>query len=196
MRRFAIPNLLAIAALVGAGMASGELTQQGNLRLAFNGSISPNKLPRDTPAPVTMQVSGAIRTADGGRPPELRKISIALNRYGRLSTLGLPTCDQAELEQTTTKSARWKLRRRPRRPRQVPGLRQLPRPRRCRGERAGARLQRERKRQARLLLHIYNSRPVQVTFVVPFTIRRLSRQGHSARSSPPGYRRSPPRTAT
>ena len=35
-----------------------------------------------TTAPVTIRVSGAIGTADGERPPELNRISIAFNRYG------------------------------------------------------------------------------------------------------------------
>ena len=55
-----------LVALAAAAMASGNLIQEGNLRLAFNGRIAPKKLPRKVAAPVTMQVSGAIRTADGG----------------------------------------------------------------------------------------------------------------------------------
>ena len=86
-------------------MASGELIQEGNLRLAFNGRIAPKKLPRKVAAPVTMQVSGAIRTADGGKPPELRKIAIAFNRFGQVSTKGLPSCDPGQIEQTTSEGA-------------------------------------------------------------------------------------------
>ena len=105
-KRLAFPLLIAIVVVVGAAAtASGELNQQGNLRLAFNGRIAPKKLPRKVPAPVSMQFSGSIRTADGGRPPELRKISIAFNRFGRVSTVGLPTCESSELEQTTSKGA-------------------------------------------------------------------------------------------
>ena len=95
MRRLALPTMLVLAILIGVGVASGELSQQGNLRLAFNARIAPIKLPRKKPASVTMQVSGAIRTANGDRPPELRKIAIAVNRYGLVSTRGLPVCDPA-----------------------------------------------------------------------------------------------------
>ena len=42
-----------------------------------------------------MRISGAIGTADGQRPPELDKIAIAFNRYGRVSTEGLPICEAA-----------------------------------------------------------------------------------------------------
>ena len=34
MRRFAIPTILAIAALLSAGLANAEFSQTGNLRLA------------------------------------------------------------------------------------------------------------------------------------------------------------------
>jgi hypothetical protein len=173
MRRLAIPLFLAIAALLGAAVASGELTQQGNLRLAFNGSIAPKKLPRMVPAPVRMQVSGSIRTANGARPPELQKISIAFNRYGSVSTVGLPTCDPSQLEQTTSKAALMACRSALvghgsfRAYVNFPGLDAVA----VVGE-ALAFNAIEHGRPA-ILLHIYGSRPVQVTFVVPFTIRHI-----------------------
>jgi hypothetical protein len=106
MRRLAIPTALAIVALLGASLANGELTQRGNVRLAFSGKIAPKKLPRNGTAPVSVRVSGAIGTADGGRPPQLRKIAIAFNRYGHVSTRGLPVCESSQLEQTTPQEAR------------------------------------------------------------------------------------------
>jgi hypothetical protein len=105
MQRIAISLTLAIAALACAGLASAELTQRGNLRLSFNGKLAPKELPRDAAAPVTMRLRGAIGTADGHRPPQVRKISIAVNRYGRVSTRGLPVCDRSEIEQTSSRAA-------------------------------------------------------------------------------------------
>jgi hypothetical protein len=173
MRRLVLPTVLLLAVLVGAGVASGELSQQGNLRLAFNARIAPIKLPRKKPASVTMQVSGAIRTANGDRPPELRKIAIAVNRYGHVSTRGLPVCDQAELEQTTSKGSLEA----------------------CRGSLVGhghfrayvmfpglspvavngqaLLFNASKNGRPALDLHIYAAKPVQITFVVPFTISRL-----------------------
>lgn len=104
--RFAIPIAVAAAALLAAGLASAELSQNGNLRLMFSGRIAPKTLPRTNSAPVTIRVSGAIGTADGQRPPELSKMAIAFNRYGKVSTLGLPVCPPEDLEQTTAKIAR------------------------------------------------------------------------------------------
>jgi hypothetical protein len=105
-KRSAIPLLITIAALLCAGLAGAEISQNGNLRLHFSGKIAPKKLPRTSNAPVTMRISGAIGTADGQRPPELNKIAIAFNRYGHVSTEGLPICEAGELEQTTSASAR------------------------------------------------------------------------------------------
>jgi hypothetical protein len=102
------PTLIAFAlaaTLVAAGMASAELTQKGNLRLAFDARFSPHSLPRERDAPVTVNLSGSIRTADGSRPPQLRKMSIAVNRHGRLSTRGLPTCARQRLEATSSEVA-------------------------------------------------------------------------------------------
>jgi hypothetical protein len=173
MRRFAIPITLAIAALLGASLANGELTQRGNLRLAFSGKIAPKKLPRTATAPVTVRVSGSIGTADGGRPPQLRKIAIALNRYGHVSTRGLPVCEAAELEQTTSAGAR----------------------RICRGSQVGhgkfkadvaipgrvpvpvvgdvLAFNSSKDGDPALLLHIYVPQPVQVAFLVTFRIVRV-----------------------
>lgn len=173
MRRLALPTILVLAILVGVGVAGAELSQQGNLRLAFNARIAPIKLPREKPASVTMQVSGAIRTANGDRPPELRKIAIAVNRYGRVSTRGLPVCDQAELEQTTSKGALEACRGslvghgRFRAYVKFPGLNPV--------AVTGQALVFNASKNGRpaLDLHIYAANPVQVTFVVPFTITRL-----------------------
>jgi hypothetical protein len=105
MRRFALTAMLLVTALVGAGIAHGELVQRGNLRLAFNGSFAPHALPRERTAPVTVNLSGSVATADGTRPPQLRRISISINRYGRLFTRGLPTCRAGELESTSSQAA-------------------------------------------------------------------------------------------
>ena len=173
MRRSALALAIALATLAAAAAASGDLIQQGNLRIAFNGRIAPKKLPRKVAAPVMVQVSGAIRTADGGRPPELQKIAIAFNRFGRVSTQGLPSCDPAELEQTTSAGALEACRDALvghgsfRAFVTFPGLEPVA----VKGEAlafnstAGGR--------SSLLLHIYGSKPVRVTFVVPFAIHHI-----------------------
>jgi hypothetical protein len=104
MRRLAITIAL-VGALLGAAGAHGESVQRGDLRVDFDAGFTPHALPRARPAPVRVSLDGSIATADGSRPPQLRRISIALNRYGRLTTRGLPTCARAELESTSSATA-------------------------------------------------------------------------------------------
>lgn len=92
-------------ALLGAGLAHAELSQRGNLRLSFDARFSPHALPRDRDVPVSVSLTGSIRTTDGNRPPQLRALSIAVNRYGRLSTAGLAVCPQRRLEATSSEAA-------------------------------------------------------------------------------------------
>jgi hypothetical protein len=47
-----------------------------------------------------------VKAVEGGRPPSLRRFAISINRYGILSTRGLPVCDEAKITQTTTAQAR------------------------------------------------------------------------------------------
>lgn len=105
MRRIALTIPLLLAASLGAGVAHGELVQRGDLRLSFDGRFAPNALPRDRAVPVTVSLEGSVATTDGSRPPQLRRISIAVNRYGRLFTRGLPTCRAGRLEATSSRIA-------------------------------------------------------------------------------------------
>jgi hypothetical protein len=102
MRRLGFTIAVVSALLLAAGLASGELVQHGDLRLIFDGRFSPRQLPRDRPAPVTVELSGAVRSATEGPPPQLRRIVIGVNRYGIVSTQGLPICQASQLEQTST----------------------------------------------------------------------------------------------
>ena len=101
--------LLAIFAvafcLLGAALAQGELSQSGNVRISFSGDFRPSALPRDRPAAISVHVEGAIGTTDGSHPPPVRKVEIALNRNGKLTTVGLPTCTSAQLQSTSTETA-------------------------------------------------------------------------------------------
>jgi hypothetical protein len=105
MRRVLLICVLSATTLLGAAVAQGELRQVGNLRLAFDGRFTPHALPRDRDVPVTVNLSGSVRTTDGSRPPQLRSMSVAVNRYGKLTTRGLPTCQPNSLEATSSKAA-------------------------------------------------------------------------------------------
>jgi hypothetical protein len=168
--RFLISALALAFLLLGAGLAQAELSQDGNVRISFSGGFSPRSLPRDRPAPVTVDIKGAIGTTDGSHPPPLRRIEIALNRNGKLSTQGLPACSGPQLQSTSTETALERC---------GPSLVgtghfgadvQLPTvtPLSARG-RMLAFFGRNHGKPA-LLLHLYGTTPVRVTFVLPLAI--------------------------
>ncbi len=175
MRRRITAAALAFAAFVCAAPAQGGLVQEGNLRVSFSGGLVPRALPRSQPAPVTARFSGSVGTVDGSRPPQLREISIAVNRAGKVSTDGLPTCAAPLLQQTSTEAAlalcrsalvghgRFAVNV------DVPNSSLIPARGRVLVFHAGT------GGQPGLLLHLHGSRPVKATFVLPFKIKRPGR---------------------
>ena len=85
--------------------ASAELAQQGKLLVGFNGGLSPKALPRNKPAPVAVKVEGDIKTTQGAPLPQLRTITVAINRAGRLYDKGLPTCNVKAIQPATEAEA-------------------------------------------------------------------------------------------
>lgn len=106
-KRFSlIAPVVAIAvALVTAPGAGAELARSGNLLVSLQGRIAPNVLPRDRQVPISVSVSSGIRVLGDDYPPALRRITIALNREGRLSDRGLPVCSLRRLESTDSAEA-------------------------------------------------------------------------------------------
>ncbi len=101
---------LCAGALAPAG-GSAEVTQQGNLRVSFAGRVAPHDLPRRGTAPVAVRLGGEIKTTDGQAPPQLRTITLAINRNGRLDYEGLPRCNLHQIQPATTAEARRACRR-------------------------------------------------------------------------------------
>jgi hypothetical protein len=173
MRRLAIAAAFLVSLPAGVA-AARQFVQQGTLRVAFEAQLLPHALPRERNAPVTVHLSGAIRTTDDSTPPQLREISIAMNRAGVVSAKGLPSCRAPELQQTSSEAALAA----------------------CRGALVGhghfaanvdfagtpvfpARgtvlvFNSSTKKRAGLLLHLYGSSPVRAAFVLPFRITRKS----------------------
>ena len=106
-RKLALLGLgAALALLALANLAQAELAQKGNLQVAFNGQISPSKLPRSTPAPVSVQMGGKIKTTDKSTPPKLERIVLDINAVGKIDTKGLPACPLARLGSISSNGAR------------------------------------------------------------------------------------------
>jgi hypothetical protein len=103
-------GLIAAGLLIALGVAAfarAEVQREGNLIVSFNGGISPHALPREKPAPVTVTIGTAFRASDGADPPpQLRQISIAINRDGKLFDRGLPTCRIRRIQPATIVAAR------------------------------------------------------------------------------------------
>ncbi len=110
MRSKAKRTLLSLCALAIAGIvatsASGQTVRAGNLIAKIDGVISPSRLPKKAPAPITLRLSGSLGTADGSHPAPLKKLDLDFDRHGRLYTKGLATCTVAKLENTLTSQAR------------------------------------------------------------------------------------------
>jgi hypothetical protein len=84
-------------------LAEAELTERGDLFVHFRGGIAPRALPRTKLAPIAVSVAGTVTTLSGERPPALRRISVELNRGGRLDSTGLPRCRYGQLIAATPK---------------------------------------------------------------------------------------------
>lgn len=107
MRRLvAIPASIALVAIVLVAGSRAETVQSENLRVSFGADFAPRTLPRQKPAPVSVEIHGRIATTDGSHPPPLRWLEVALNRNGRLFSRGLPVCTPPLLQSTGTATAR------------------------------------------------------------------------------------------
>ncbi len=103
MRRLVLLATLVLAA--SATLVQAEVVQKGPLRVDFSGKISPQALPRTGAAPIKVELGGEITTTDGSLPAQLRRITIAINRQGRLDTKGLPVCQLDQIQPSTTAHA-------------------------------------------------------------------------------------------
>jgi hypothetical protein len=176
MRRLLIAAAIAALCLPIAGAtAQRQIVQSGNVRVSFGGRLAPRALPRERPAPVTVHLDGSVSTVDGTRPPQLREIAVAVNRAGRLSTVGLPTCPPSRLQQTSTEAAldlcRNALVGHGRFAASVdfPGSPLIP------AKGAVLVFNSSTRKGPGMVLHLYGTTPVKAAFVLPFEISRQAR---------------------
>src|SRR6187200_221373 len=94
--------LLAVLVLGGGAIALAEVVQSGFLRITVLSQIEPVKLPRVGTAPIAVFVSGHIATPDGSVPPQLRRMTIYVNKHGLLESRGLPTCPLAAIKTSSS----------------------------------------------------------------------------------------------
>jgi hypothetical protein len=170
-RRGATLISIALLAVGGSAIASAETVQEDGLKVTFNADFNPHTLPRDKPAPISVEVEGKVATADGSHPPALRWLEIKIHRNGRLDAKGLRTCSASSLQSTSTATALARCRS------ALVGKgsfhamvslgREVPT-----GGKILAFNSRRAGREA-LVLHLFAGTPVRFTLVVPLTIGHL-----------------------
>lgn len=175
--------LLVAALLLGGAYATAATVQSEGLRITVLSQLKPYKLPRKAPAPIAIFVAGHLENTKGGVPPQLQKLTIDVNRHGLLQSKGLPACRIPEVQPASTQRALANCED------ALIGSGQfwanivLP-------DQGAYRTQgrllifngREGKRPL-LLAHIYTSHPFNTSFIIPFSIRRISKGAYGTRLS-------------
>jgi hypothetical protein len=105
MRRTMAFAAVIVTALALVSLAGAEVVQKGNIRVNFEGALTPNVLPRTGEAPVHVAVGAKITALKATSPPQLRKISIAINSAGKFSPGVLPICTVRDIQPSTTQNA-------------------------------------------------------------------------------------------
>lgn len=103
MRRLLLA-LIALACLTAA-TAQGERAQRGNLIVTLDGGFAPQALPRDRPAPVSVQLQAGLRTTDGTTLPRVTRVELGIPGQGLISSRGLPICSPRRIRNATAARA-------------------------------------------------------------------------------------------
>jgi DNA-binding beta-propeller fold protein YncE len=87
------------------GGSEAVIIRHGPVQVSFNGKLTPQRLPRHGSAPVGIAIDARISATGNGSPPQLRRISIAINRNGHFLSKGLPACRVDQIQPSTTSGA-------------------------------------------------------------------------------------------
>lgn len=154
------------------GASASVVEQRRGVRVGFDGKLTPHVLPRHGTAPVGIVVDARISATEGKDPPQLRRITIAINRNGHFTSVGLPVCRVDQIQPSTTDGAlaacRGSLVGEGRFSANVKLPRQSPFPS------AGKVLAFNGKVNGRpaILAHIYGTKPAPTSTVLPFLLRK------------------------
>lgn len=110
-RKLILPiALVSLLALVLAAVALGSPNRKiwcaGNICIADDGGISPDKLPKHGNAPITAFLNGEITTRDGTHPPALQTLDLEIDKTIGVDAVGLPTCKLGQLQSRDSASAK------------------------------------------------------------------------------------------
>jgi hypothetical protein len=94
--------IVAVCTLATAFSAHADTVRKDGIQVHFDAALTPKALPRSTPEPIHVGFSAKLAPTDGAPPPQLRSVTIAINRNGRLDPAGLPVCQFKQIQPTTT----------------------------------------------------------------------------------------------
>jgi hypothetical protein len=97
--------LCTLATLACAAIATAATVQQDGLRITVLAQLKPYKLPRHGTAPIAVFVAGHLQSSTGGIPPQLQALTIEVNKHGLLQSKGLPVCKIPEVQPASTQRA-------------------------------------------------------------------------------------------
>ncbi len=171
-------SVLTLSAAVLAPLAlstpvgSAETEVKQGVKISVSGKLTPTTLPRRGTAPIGVSFGGKIGSTSPGGPPKLTKMTIAINRNGRVDTQGLPRCRLGQIDPSTNREAlaacRASLVGEGSFAANVKIPEQSPFPSKGKVLAFNGRL----RGKPVIFAHIYGTRPVPTSYVLPFTVSR------------------------
>ncbi len=101
----AVLGALTLAGVAVAGNRTPVTVVAGNLDLTFNGGLTPEAVSKTKLTPVSLNVSGKIRTVDGEHPPAMKEFILEADKNTAVEAKGLPVCTASKLQSQDTKHA-------------------------------------------------------------------------------------------
>ncbi len=95
-----------VAMLGSSAFGRGQTVKAGNLVVTVDGGFKPQKLPRTTPAPISLNAETTLKAADGSHPPAAKTLTLEFDKHAGINTKGLPTCSVTRLQSTLTTQAK------------------------------------------------------------------------------------------
>lgn len=159
----------ALLAIAGS-IAQADYVQQGKLLVYFDAGIKPKTLPREELVPVKVGFIGSFENLDGSDVPALKTMTLQLAKGGVVQSAGLARCSKRNLAQRTSTSALSACRAAlVGRGTVTTGVR-FPDGRRLRSK-ADLLLFNDGNQ---ILMHIYTTKPLEGTFVIPLHVQKRS----------------------
>jgi hypothetical protein len=157
---------------LSTSVGSAERMRKEGVTVSVSGKLKPTRLPRRGTVPIGVSFGGSIHSSRPDGPPKLTKLTIAINRNGRLDTHGLPRCRRGKIDPSTNREAldacRSSLVGEGSFSANVKIPEQSPFPSKGKVLAFNGRLN----GRPAILAHIYGTRPLPTSYVLPFTVSR------------------------